>query len=121
MMGSGASPTPSGDQRSARKSKPVVTLSVSSSFVAHWLISRLGEFDAAFPQVDLRFDLVAGVLRDVPDNVDIATQIVAEDESAIIVGRLLRKSSCRYAAPPTFVPAENWITTAMAQIMSSCG
>jgi DNA-binding transcriptional LysR family regulator len=63
-----------------KTSKPVVTISVSSSFVAHWLISRLGEFDAEFPQVDLRFDLVPGVLRGVPDNVDIATRIIAEDD-----------------------------------------
>lgn len=60
--------------------KPVVTLSLSSSFVAHWLLPRLGAFNAAFPQVDLRFDLIAGVLPDVPPNVDLATRIVPEDD-----------------------------------------
>src|SRR4051794_36383503 len=56
-------------------SKPVITLSLSSSFVAHWLLPRLGEFRADFPNVDLRFDLIAGVMRGVPDNVDLATRI----------------------------------------------
>lgn len=63
-----------------KDTKPIVTISVSSSFVAHWLLSRLGEFNAEFPQVDIRFDLVPGVLRGVPDNVDIATRIIAEDD-----------------------------------------
>ena len=63
-----------------KDNKPIVTISVSSSFVAHWLLSRLGEFNAVFPQIDIRFDLVPGVLRNVPDNVDIATRIIAEDD-----------------------------------------
>jgi len=68
-------------QARSKTSKPVVTLSLSSSFVAHWLLPRLGEFNAAFPHVDLRFDLIAGVLRGVPDNVDLATRIVPEDDT----------------------------------------
>lgn len=61
--------------------KPVVTLSLSSSFVAHWLLPRLGAFNAAFPQVDLRFDLIAGLLHEVPPNVDLATRIVPDDDA----------------------------------------
>ena len=63
-----------------KDNKPIVTISASSSFVAHWLLSRLGEFNAVFPQVDIRFDLIPGVLRNVPENVDIATRIIAEDD-----------------------------------------
>ena len=63
-----------------KDNKPIVTISASSSFVAHWLLSRLGEFNAVFPQVDIRFDLIPGVLRDVPENVDIATRVIAEDD-----------------------------------------
>ncbi len=69
-------------QRRKSSTKPVVTLSMSSSFVAHWLLPRLGEFNAAFPQVDIRFDLVPGVLRGIPDNVDLATRIVADDDES---------------------------------------
>jgi DNA-binding transcriptional LysR family regulator len=67
-------------QHRQKTTRPIVTLSVSSSFVAHWLLPRLGEFNAAFPQVDMRFDLVPGVLRGIPDNVDLATRIIADDD-----------------------------------------
>lgn len=60
--------------------KPVITLSVSSSFVAHWLLPRLGEFHAAFPQIDIRFDLIPGLLRGIPDNVDLATRIIVDGD-----------------------------------------
>jgi DNA-binding transcriptional LysR family regulator len=60
--------------------KPTVTLSVSSSFVAHWLLPRLSELHAAFPQIDIRFDLVPGLLRSVPENVDLATRVIADDD-----------------------------------------
>lgn len=67
-------------QRQNAAAKPVVTLSMSSSFVAHWLLPRLGEFHAAFPQIDIRFDLIPGVLRGIPDNVDLATRIIEDDD-----------------------------------------
>ena len=61
--------------------RPSVTLSFSSSFVLHWMVPRLQDFQKAFPQVDLRFDLVAGLLRGVPDNTDLATRIIPVDDS----------------------------------------
>ena len=66
--------------RQRQTAETVVTLSMSSSFVAHWLLPRLGEFHAAFPQIDIRFDLIPGVLGGVPDNVDLATRIVEDDD-----------------------------------------
>lgn len=62
-----------------RTSRQVVTLSLSSSFVAHWLLPRLSRFNAAFPEVDLRFDLIPGILRAIPDTVDLATRILPDD------------------------------------------
>jgi len=62
------------------RAKPIVTLSVSSSFVAHWLLPRLSELHTAFPQIDIRFDLIPGLLRSVPENVDLATRVVSEDD-----------------------------------------
>ncbi|CAH1679502.1 DNA-binding transcriptional LysR family regulator [Hyphomicrobiales bacterium] len=67
-------------QQRQRAAKPVVTLSMSSSFVVHWLLPRLGEFHEAFPQIDIRFDLIPGVLRGIPDNVDLATRIIEDDD-----------------------------------------
>lgn len=60
-------------------SRQVVTLSLSSSYVAHWLLPRLSRFNAAFPEVDMRFDLIPGILRAIPDTVDLATRIMADD------------------------------------------
>src|SRR5258706_8465922 len=40
-----------------------VTLSVSSAFTTHWLMPRIGRFHKQFPNVDLRFQLIAGSLR----------------------------------------------------------
>jgi len=43
--------------------KQVVELSLSTAFVTHWFVPRLREFHAAFPEVDLRFQLISGSLR----------------------------------------------------------
>lgn len=57
-----------------------VMLSFSSSFATHWLVPRLRDFKAAFPAVELRLDLVQGMLGEVPAGTDIATRIVADDD-----------------------------------------
>ena len=62
------------------KKKLCVTMSVSSSFATHWLLPRLGEFNEAFPDIDLRFELVAGVMKEVNGDVDIATRIVGDND-----------------------------------------
>jgi DNA-binding transcriptional LysR family regulator len=43
-----------------RDSRKSVLLSISTSMAAHWLIPRLFEFGQAFPDVDLRFELLSG-------------------------------------------------------------
>ena len=68
-------------QEKQKVSKPLVTLSLSSSFVAHWLVPKLGAFSARFPYVDLRFDLIQGVMREVPESIDLATRIVSDDDT----------------------------------------
>ncbi|WID99933.1 LysR family transcriptional regulator (plasmid) [Bosea vestrisii] len=40
--------------------REAVLLSISSSMAAHWLIPRLPDFNRAFPDVDLRFELIQG-------------------------------------------------------------
>jgi DNA-binding transcriptional LysR family regulator len=59
--------------------KQVVELSLSTAFVAHWLIPRLREFHDTFPEVDLRFQLISGSLRGLPGNVDLAMRMVSQD------------------------------------------
>ena len=61
--------------------KPVVTLSLSSSLATYWFVPRLGAFNARFPDVDLRFELIAGVLRGPAEAVDLATRILTDDDT----------------------------------------
>ena len=61
--------------------KPVVTLSLSSSLATYWFVPRLGSFNTRFPDVDLRFELIAGVLRGPAETVDLATRILADDDT----------------------------------------
>ncbi|NVK33515.1 MAG: LysR family transcriptional regulator [Rhodobacteraceae bacterium] len=71
-------------QERNKVTRPSVTLSFSSSFVLHWMVPKLQEFQKAFPQVDLRFDLAAGLLRGVPDNTDLATRIIPVEDSRFL-------------------------------------
>lgn len=50
----------------------IVELSLSTAFVTHWFVPRMGAFHAAFPDVDLRFQLTSGALRGPPGDVDLA-------------------------------------------------
>lgn len=59
--------------------KEVVELSLSTAFVTHWLIPRLRDFHDAFPEVDLRFQLISGTLRGPPGNVDLAMRMASPE------------------------------------------
>ncbi len=59
----------------ARTQKHTVELSLSTGFVAHWLIPRMQRFHRDFPTVDLRFQLISGTLRGPFGNVDLAMRM----------------------------------------------
>lgn len=63
-----------------RGGKETVTISVSSAFTTHWLMPRMDRFQQQFPNVDLRFQMIAGSLRGVVENVDLGMRFVAADE-----------------------------------------
>ncbi len=65
-----------------RTRKQVVELSLSTAFVTHWLIPRLSDFHRAFPEVDLRFQLISGTLRGAPGNVDLAMRMHPTEHAA---------------------------------------
>lgn len=58
----------------------VVELSLSTAFVTHWFVPRMTDFHAAFPDVDLRFQLTSGALRGPPGDVDLAMRRTDEGE-----------------------------------------
>jgi DNA-binding transcriptional LysR family regulator len=63
-----------------RAGKETVTLSVSSAFTTHWLMPRMDRFQRRFPGVDLRFQMIAGSLRGLVENVDLGMRFVGADE-----------------------------------------
>lgn len=65
------------------KARSEVVLSLSNAFVTNWMGPRLAEFAAAFPDVALRFELVAGTRTSLPPDVDLATRIVAADSEEV--------------------------------------
>lgn len=62
-----------------RAGKETVTLSVSSAFTTHWMMPRMDRFQRAFPQVDLRFQLIAGSVRGQIENVDLGMRFIEPD------------------------------------------
>ncbi len=69
-------------ERRRQEAEGVVRLSVSGSFVAHWMAPRLAAFTRAFPDVRLRFHLLSGLMVDPPEDVDLAVRIVDDPKEA---------------------------------------
>lgn len=69
------------DNLEARKSgKTQVTLSVSTAFTTHWLMPRISRCQATFPELDLRFQLIAGPVSGPLGDVDMAIRYVAQGD-----------------------------------------
>jgi DNA-binding transcriptional LysR family regulator len=57
-----------------------VTLSVSTAFTTHWLMPRMDRLNRAFPNLDLRFQLISGRIGGPLLDVDLGMRFLAEDE-----------------------------------------
>lgn len=70
-----------------------VSLSVSTGFTTHWMMPRMGKFKAAFPGVDLRFQLIMGALAGSVSDVDLGMRFAdgADDrhDAAFIMPEIL--------------------------------
>jgi DNA-binding transcriptional LysR family regulator len=64
-----------------RRGTETVTLSVSSAFTTHWLMPRIDKLQHAFPNVDLRFQLISGSLRGAVENVDVGMRFRDRDDT----------------------------------------
>lgn len=58
--------------RARRGDAGMVTLSLSSAFAMHWIMPRLDRFQALYPSIDLRFQLVRGEPVGPIEDVDLA-------------------------------------------------
>lgn len=59
----------------------VVELSVSTAFTTHWLMPRMRRFQAAFPSVLLRFQLIPGRLKGTLGDADLGMRFRQENET----------------------------------------
>lgn len=59
-----------------RMGTQTVTLSVSTGFTTHWMMPRMAAFKRAFPNVELRFQLITGALGGPVNDVDIGMRFV---------------------------------------------
>lgn len=57
-----------------------ITLSVSTGFVTHWLMPRMSRLNQAFPNIDLRFQLLSARGIDPLADVDLAMRFLHDDE-----------------------------------------
>lgn len=57
-----------------------VTLSVSTAFTTHWLMPRMNRLKAAFPTVDLRFQLISGRIGGPLVDVDLGMRFMKDGE-----------------------------------------
>lgn len=60
------------DIKAQQNGAGTVTLSASSAFSLHWFMPRFDRFQAAFPEIDLRFQLVRGEPSGPVEDVDFA-------------------------------------------------
>lgn len=89
-----------------RGGKETVTISVSSAFTTHWLMPRMDRFQRRFPDVDLRFQMIAGSLRGAIENVDLGMRFLdgdepVPDEALVMTEAMLPVCSPGYRRPGT--------------------
>ena len=72
-----------------------VTLSVSTAFTTHWLMPRMSRLNAAFPKVDLRFQLISGRIGGPLVDVDLGMRFKRDDEM---------DEQCLFVMPEILIP-----------------
>ena len=101
---------------SRRRGIETVTISLSTGFTTHWLMPRMDRFKQAFPQVELRFQLIMGALAGPVSDVDFGMRFVeGEDdrhEAAFVVPEIMVPVCApAFAAQnpaPDLPPYERW-------------
>jgi LysR family glycine cleavage system transcriptional activator len=90
-----------------------LTVSVSPTFAANWLVRRLGSFNAAFPEIDVRLQTTNEITDFARDGVDIAIRFGAGDYPGLHAIRLFAEQIfpvCSPAllerGPPLVTPAD---------------
>jgi DNA-binding transcriptional LysR family regulator len=69
------------DIRAQQGEQGTVTLSISSAFAMHWIMPRLPDFEAQFPAIDLRFQVMRGEPLGPVQDVDFGIRYDAQDDA----------------------------------------
>jgi DNA-binding transcriptional LysR family regulator len=69
------------DIRTQHGEQGTVTLSISSAFAMHWVMPRLPDFEARFPEIDLRFQVMRGEPLGSVQDVDFGIRYDAQDDA----------------------------------------
>lgn len=83
-----------------RSGKAQVTLSVSTAFTTHWLMPRITRCQKAFPNLDLRFQLIAGPVGGPLGNVDLAMRYAVPSE---VTGRFIMHEAYAPVCAPGYL------------------
>lgn len=82
-----------------RAGKETVTLSVSSAFTTHWMMPRMDRFQRRFPDVDLRFQLIAGSVRGPVENVDLGMRFAGPEDIGATAEFLMKEVMLPVCSP----------------------
>ncbi len=82
-----------------RTGMETVTLSVSTAFTTHWLMPRINKLQKEFPNVDLRFQLIAGPLQGPVDDVDLGMRFVDGDDARHKTALVMREIMLPVCSP----------------------
>lgn len=84
-----------------------VTISVTPTFAAKWLVPRLSRFTKAFPDIDLRIEATARNLSFRADGIDIAVRQGRSPFGASLSADLLFRDEIIAVCAPTYAPCLN--------------
>lgn len=76
----------------ADQAQRFLTISVSPTFAATWLVRRLGAFNAAYPEIDVRLQTTDKIVDFVQDDVDVAIRFGSGRYPGIEAIRLFEES-----------------------------
>jgi DNA-binding transcriptional LysR family regulator len=77
--------------RQSKNSTKVVTLSVSSAFVSHWLIHNIEKFYSLHPDIDLQFQLIGGEPTGLLKGADLGVRLLPPEDSDSIEPQLAQE------------------------------
>lgn len=87
------------EQLQKHETQYLVTLSVSSAFVSHWLIARFNAFKMLHPKLELRFQLTGGEPSGLLRDADLGVRLVQPDDAVEVEPHLIAETIFAICSP----------------------